>query len=58
MTTTAPSDVFTGLHRMMSATQFDAAAKQDIEQFFAYCREGMDKDSEKLLATLYLKALN
>lgn len=42
----------------MSAKQFDTAGRQSIEHFFTICREGMDTNSEKLLATLYLKALN
>jgi hypothetical protein len=58
MITAAQSDVFSKLSQIMSARQFDAPTRQDIEQFFASCREGMDTDSEKLLATLYLKALN
>ncbi|MCC6463565.1 MAG: hypothetical protein IT260_24055 [Saprospiraceae bacterium] len=43
---------------MQQAPQFDATARQDIEAFFADCKAGMDDDSEKLLATLFLKALN
>lgn len=38
--------------------QFDQHTKNEIETFFARCKEGMDTDSEKLLATLFLKALN
>lgn len=43
---------------MQAAPSFEAATRQEIEQFFAFCKDGMDTDSEKLLATLYLKALN
>ncbi|MCB0706736.1 MAG: hypothetical protein KDC34_15580 [Saprospiraceae bacterium] len=43
---------------MKTAPVFNSRTKQEIESFFAYCKEGMDTDSEKLLATLFIKALN
>lgn len=43
---------------MKMAPNFDGQTKQEIESFFAYCKEDMDNDSEKLLATLFVKALN
>lgn len=43
---------------MKMAPHFDSQSKMDIESFFGYCTEGMETDSEKLLATLFLKALN
>lgn len=43
---------------MKMAPNFDGQSKQAIESFFAYCTEGMENDSEKLLATLLIKALN
>jgi hypothetical protein len=43
---------------MKTAPNFDGKTKKEIESFFAYCMEGMDNDSEKLLATLIIKALN
>lgn len=43
---------------MKTAPHFDGQSKQEIESFFADCMEGMDTDSEKLLATLFIKALN
>ena len=60
MSTTAGTDIHFTLSRFMKAApeQFDALTKLEIESFFAYCAAGMDHDSEKLLATLLLKALN
>lgn len=43
---------------MKTAPHFDGINRHEIESFFAYCMEGMENDSEKLLATLFLKALN
>lgn len=42
----------------LAPQQFDCQTKNEIESFFAHCKESMDTDSEKLLATLLLKALN
>lgn len=42
----------------LTPQQFDRQAKEEVEGFFAECMEGMDTDSEKLLATLLIKALN
>ncbi len=60
MSTAATIDIFSALGRFMkmSATQFDAKSKQEIESLFAHCMEGMEHDSQKLLATLLIKALN
>ncbi len=43
---------------MRTAPHFENQIKKEIESFFAYCKEGMENDSEKLLATLFIKALN
>lgn len=59
MVQTVRNGIFESLNNFMAmAPDFDAATKIDIESFFDYCKEGMDTDSEKLLATLFLKALN
>ena len=56
---TAHSDLYASLSNFMKiAPHFDAQTKHEIESFFAYCMEGMDTDSQKLLTTLYIKALN
>lgn len=56
---TTMSSIFEPLSDFIKmAPHFDGPAKQEIESFFAYCTEGMDTDSEKLLATLIIKALN
>ncbi len=54
------SNTFNTLRQFMamSAQPMDRQAKEDIESFFEHCKNGMDHDSEKLLATLLLKALN
>lgn len=38
--------------------QLESSTKSEIESFFAHCKADMDADSEKLLATLFLKAYN
>ena len=38
--------------------QIDNQIKNEVETFFCECMDGMDTDSEKLLATLLIKALN
>ncbi len=43
---------------MKMAPNFDGQTKTEIEAFFAQCMEGMENDSKKLLATLFIKALN
>lgn len=48
-------DIYGTLNRLV---QSPVQKKHEIESFFAYCVEGMDHDSEKLLATLLIKALN
>lgn len=59
MAQTVRNNIFDSLNTFMKmAPNFDAATKMDIESFFDYCKEGMDTNSEKLLATLFLKALN
>lgn len=60
MHTTADIDIFDSLCHIMRTQpdQFDAKTKSDIESLFAYCAAGMDDDSQKLLATLLIKALN
>jgi hypothetical protein len=53
------SDTFSILHTFMQkAPHFSAAEKADIETFFTQCAAGMDQDSEKLLATIFINALN
>lgn len=53
------SDIYEPLSTFMkTAANFDSHTKNEIESFFAYCKEGMDTNSEKLLATIFLKALN
>jgi hypothetical protein len=42
----------------LSPADFSAEKKHEIESFFAHCMEDMDNDSQKLLATLLIKALN
>ena len=59
MSQTTQLSVYNTLNDFMkSAPSFDGQSKQEIESFFAHCMEGMDNDSEKLLATLIIKALN
>lgn len=59
MVQTVQNDIYEPLKSFMAmAPNFNAATKIDIDSFFDYCKEGMDTDSEKLLATLFLKALN
>ncbi len=59
MVQTAFKDVYTPLSNFMKAApNFDTNAKLEIEAFFAGCVADMDTDSEKLLATLFIKALN
>ena len=60
MQATVCTDTYATLCKFMkmSPAQFDQTAKNEIESFFAHCREGMDDDSEKLLATLLIQALN
>lgn len=41
-----------------NAATYDAASKIEIENLFSYCCEGMENDSQKFLATLFIKALN
>ena len=57
--TVAPA-IYPTLNRFMqiAPSGISAEQKNEIESFFAYCREGMDTDSQKLLATLLIKALN
>jgi hypothetical protein len=43
---------------MQGAPNFENQTKKEIEAFFAYCTAGMESNSEKLLATLFIKALN
>lgn len=60
MSTAVRTDIFFSLSRFMklAPNQFDTLTKLEIESFFEYCKDGMDYDSEKLLATLLIKALN
>lgn len=52
-------DIYSTLSDFMKmAPNFDGTTKQEIESFFAYCMKGMENDSKKLLATLFIKALN
>lgn len=60
MHSTTAIDIFDSLSRIMRAqpSHFDLGNKTEIESLFSYCAEGMDDDSQKLLATLLIKALN
>lgn len=60
MQTNFQPDIYETLCRCMRLypNQLDSQMKTEIEAFFAHCAEGMDTDSQKLLATLLLKALN
>ncbi|MEZ4960714.1 MAG: GRAS family protein [Saprospiraceae bacterium] len=59
MSQTTQCDIHQSLSDFMKmAPNFDGQTRQEIESFFAWCMEGMDTDSEKLLATLFIKALN
>ncbi len=59
MSQTIQVDIYQSLSDFMKmAPHFDGQTKQEIESFFAYCMEGMETDSQKLLATLLIKALN
>ncbi|MBL7798335.1 MAG: hypothetical protein JNJ90_17705 [Saprospiraceae bacterium] len=53
-------DTYAALCKFMQqpSPQVDSRTKNEIESFFGYCMDGMDTDSEKLLATLLIKALN
>lgn len=57
---TPTNDLFDSLSQIMRCypDQFNARMKSEIEALFAYCMEGMETDSQKLLATLLIKALN
>ncbi|MEZ4893798.1 MAG: GRAS family protein [Saprospiraceae bacterium] len=60
MTATATIDVYKSLQDIMRLDQvdFNEQTKSEIEELFSYCMEGMETDSQKLLATLLIKALN
>jgi hypothetical protein len=59
MSQTTQCNIYETLNDFMkTASRFDGQSKREIESFFAYCTEGMETDSEKLLATLIIKALN
>jgi hypothetical protein len=59
MSQTTQCDIYQTLSNFMKMVpNFDSETKQEIESFFACCMEDMDNDSEKLLATLFIKALN
>lgn len=59
-TATASPDIFESLCRVMKMypSNLNDRIKAETEALFAHCREGMDSDSQKLLATLLIKALN
>lgn len=59
-TASTNTDIFESLNRVMrlSPEQFKGHAKTEVETLFAHCTEGMETDSQKLLATLLIKALN
>ncbi|MCB0842195.1 MAG: hypothetical protein KDE26_02900 [Bacteroidetes bacterium] len=53
------ANIYETLENMMKSASFShGQTKKEIESFFAYCKEGMETDSEKLLATIFIKALN
>lgn len=59
-TSSTSTDIFETLSQMMrlSPEQFNEQAKTEVESLFAHCTVGMETDSQKLLATLMIKALN
>lgn len=54
------TNLFESLSRVMQCypDQFKEQTKLEVETLFADCSAGMEADSEKLLATLLIKALN
>ena len=60
MLTATCTDTYETLCQFMrlEPQQMDDQTKSELEAFFAECMEDMDFDSEKLLATLLIKALN
>lgn len=52
------SPVYSALCQIMNADGSESDLVGRSEELFTYCSEGMATDSEKLLATLFLKSLN
>lgn len=60
MNAVAHTNIFESLSAIMKmhSGNFTAETKEEMESFFSYCAAGMDNDSQKLLATLLINALN
>ncbi len=58
--TIAKPDLFLSLSGLIdkNLNSIRPDAKNELESLFAYCREGMETDSQKFLATILIKALN
>lgn len=60
MEMTTEKGIYKSLSEVMKANAdaYDAASKNEIEELFNFCCEGMEYDSEKFLATIFINALN
>ena len=60
MQTAIKIDIFHELSELMrlNPENMTIEHKMELEALFSYCREGMENDSQKFLATLLIKALN
>lgn len=60
MKTLVQPDIFQSLRKLVSMkeNQFDANVLEDMQSLFAFCNEGMDSDSKKMLGVIILNALN
>lgn len=60
MNTTKTHDIFSSLNNLMNIypDNVNDQSKKEIENFLMFCLAGMETDSQKFLATLFLKALN
>lgn len=59
MTALSKMNVYDALSNLMQqySTRLSPFAKTEMENLLSYCLEGIDKDSEKFLVTLFIKAL-
>lgn len=60
MQLTTQMNIYQSLNKLMqlNSENFNAESKAELESLYSYCREGMDRDSQKFLVTLLLNALN
>lgn len=60
MNTTTEVSIYDELSNLMKQNDapFTNETKAQLESLFSYCSAGMETDSEKFLATLFIKALN